>query len=193
MLNWAAFLSYIFISAYTPGPNNITCMNNGIRMGLRKSIGYCFGVLVGSFVMMMLLSTFGSHLWKEFPSIKPVIQGLGALYLLWLAHSVWTSTGKSNVENVAPHTFWPSFFIQFINIKGIFFAFTTSTTFIVPNFDSWTMITLMTILISSIGFSGAIVWGLFGSIFQKFLLKHEKTSNTVMALLLVYCAIMLFL
>ena len=193
MLNWMAFLSYVFISAYTPGPNNITCMNNGIRMGLRKSLGYCFGVFAGYFVMMMLLSAFGSRIWSEFPTIKPVIQGLGALYLLWLAYTVWISTGKKDSDNVAPHTFWPSFFIQFLNIKGVFFAFTTSTTFVVPYFSNWILITLVIALVSGIGFSATIVWGLFGSIFQEFLLKHEKVSNIIMALLLVYCAVMLFL
>lgn len=50
-----------------------------------------------------------------------------------------------------------------------------------------------TVLLALIGASGSFVWTLFGSVFCKFFSRHTKAINLVMALLLVYCAVALFL
>jgi threonine/homoserine/homoserine lactone efflux protein len=50
MFPWISFLSYIFIVAYTPGPNNIMSMNNAKNVGFKKGIVFNFGILAGFFL-----------------------------------------------------------------------------------------------------------------------------------------------
>ncbi|HWJ02835.1 MAG TPA: lysine transporter LysE, partial [Verrucomicrobiae bacterium] len=37
MPNFAAFLSYVLVTSFTPGPNNIMSMSNASRYGFKKS------------------------------------------------------------------------------------------------------------------------------------------------------------
>ena len=43
------FLIYCFITAYTPGPNNLLSMSNAARLGFRRSIPFNFGITAGFF------------------------------------------------------------------------------------------------------------------------------------------------
>jgi threonine/homoserine/homoserine lactone efflux protein len=40
MPNPLAFLAYILVTAYTPGPNNILSMSNGSMYGFKKSFPF---------------------------------------------------------------------------------------------------------------------------------------------------------
>lgn len=48
-------------------------------------------------------------------------------------------------------------------------------------------------LLAFIGFVFTLCWSAFGSLFRRLFSAHAKIVNTVMALLLVYCAVSLFL
>jgi len=48
------------------------------------------------------------------------------------------------------------------------------------------------LLLASVGFVSTCTWSLFGSVFQRFLVKNDRLFNGVMALLLIYCAVSLF-
>ena len=47
------FLIYCFITAYTPGANNLLAMSNAIRLGFRRSLRSLFGI-VAAFTAVML-------------------------------------------------------------------------------------------------------------------------------------------
>lgn len=47
-------------------------------------------------------------------------------------------------------------------------------------------------LLAFIGFVFTLCWSAFGSVFKRLFSKHAKLMNTIMALLLVYCAVSLF-
>ncbi len=48
MPNFSAFLSYVIITTFTPGPNNIMSMSNASRYGFRKSLPFNVGVFSDS-------------------------------------------------------------------------------------------------------------------------------------------------
>lgn len=190
----ASLLIYSSIGAITPGPNNITCMSNALRMGVKKSIGYNFGVYIGYLVVNTLCLAFSAPLYNSFPFIKPYIQAFGAAYLVWMAFKVIASTGKGAQEALKiPHTFWPSFFFQFMNPKALFYSLSSVAMFILPNYKGWAMPLLLIFIISTIGFICTLVWSFFGLVFQKMFTKYEKSINIIMALLLAYCALSLYL
>ena len=42
-----SFLLFVFISSFTPGPNNFLAMTYANQHGLKRSINFCFGVAFG--------------------------------------------------------------------------------------------------------------------------------------------------
>ena len=56
-----------------------------------------------------------------------------------------------------------------------------------------TLVHDMSGLLAFIGFVFTLCWSLFGSAFKLLFSKYAKITNSIMALLLVYCAVSLFL
>lgn len=66
--------------------------------------------------------------------------------------------------------------------------------YILPHFQGQPLILGgFALLLALIGFVFTLVWSAFGAAFQRLFSRHARAVNTVMALLLVYCAVSLFL
>ena len=194
MPNFAAFLSYIIVTSFTPGPNNIMSMSNAGRYGFRKSIFFNVGIFFGFLIILALSSIFSITLYSLIPSIKPIMTWIGAIYILWLAWKTYKSTPHSNEKGEKQtNTFLAGLLLQFVNPKVILYGITTISTFIAPYYKSLTTLTGFTVFLALVGFTATCCWALFGSLFQRFLVRNDKAVNTIMALLLVYCAVSLFL
>lgn len=193
MLNITAFLSYVFVTSFTPGPNNLMSLSNASRYGFKRSINFNFGVFAGFFLVIALCSLFSVGLYKYIPSIKPVMTVVGATYILWLAWKTLKSK-PSDAEDVQnQYGFIEGLLLQFVNPKAILYGITTVSTFIIPYYDSPTILLAFAVFLALIGFISTCCWALFGSLFQKFLTNHTQLFNLVMTALLVYCAVSLFL
>lgn len=194
MPNFTAFLSYVLITTFTPGPNNIMSMSNASRYGFKKSIFFNIGIFFGFFIIIALCSYFSVTLYSLIPSIKPIMTGIGAVYILWLAWKTYKSkphTENDNEKNT--NTFLSGFLLQFVNPKVILYGITTVSTFIVPYYKSVVVLAIFSAILASVGFVATCCWSMFGSLFQKILIQNEKVINIIMALLLAYCAVSLFL
>lgn len=73
--------------------------------------------------------------------------------------------------------FLTGFLMQFLNVFP---------SYIMPYYNAMPAVTLSVIAITM------ITWIVFGTIFRQFLQKHKKTVNVIMALFLVYAAIMIW-
>ena len=198
MPNFTAFLSYVVITTFTPGPNNIMSMSNASRYGFKKSIFFNIGIFFGFFTIIALCSTFSVTLFRLMPSIKPIMTFIGAVYILRLAWKTYKSDHHSegnsdSNDKKKTNTFQAGFLLQFVNPKVILYGITTVSTFIVPYYRSVVVLAIFSAILASVGFIATCCWSLFGSVFQKLLVQNEKIINIVMALLLLYCAISLFL
>ncbi|MDD2370822.1 MAG: LysE family transporter [Firmicutes bacterium] len=188
------FLSYVLLTTFTPGPNNIMSMSNASRYGFRKTLNFNLGIFFGFLSIIALCSIFSVTLFRLIPSIKPIMTWIGAIYILFLAWKTFTS--KPDLHDPSKkntNTFLIGFLLQFVNPKAILYGITIFSTFIVPYYKSFYMISFFVVFLALIGFTSTCSWSLFGSLFQKLLYKYSKIINSVMALLLVYCAVSLFL
>jgi threonine/homoserine/homoserine lactone efflux protein len=79
MPNFTAFLSYVFVTTFTPGPNNIMSMINASQYGFKKSIFFNVGIFFGFFIIIALCSIFSVTLYSLIPSIKPIMTCIGAV------------------------------------------------------------------------------------------------------------------
>ncbi|WP_059005429.1 LysE family transporter [Bittarella massiliensis (ex Durand et al. 2017)] len=193
MFDLSDFLIYCLITAYTPGANNLLSMSNAARLGFRRSFRFNLGILAGFAVVMSACTLFSTTLYSSLPKVKIFMQLFGAAYMLYLAWKVWKSSADVNADSGKEASFLSGMLLQFANPKIYIYAITAMTLYILPVYHSAAAITGFTVLLALIGASGSFVWALFGSAFCKFFSKHTKAVNLVMALLLVYCAVALFL
>lgn len=193
MFRFYDFLIYCFITAYTPGANNLLSMSNAIRLGFRRSLRFNCGILAGFSAVMTICTVFSAALYSLLPKVKLTMQILGAVYMVYLAFKVWKSSADLEADGGKEASFLSGMLLQFANPKIYIYAITAMSLYILPVYHSAAAMIGFTAVLSLIGASGSFVWALFGSAFCKFFSRHTKAVNLVMALLLLYCAAALFL
>ncbi|WP_282172219.1 LysE family transporter [Cytobacillus firmus] len=184
-----SFFLYVFVTSFTPGPNNIMAMVFANRFGLRNTIRFCLGVSAGFFVIMILCSYFNLLLHQFIPKIELIMTIIGVIYMLFLALKIMKSKSDDKNNDDGKHNgFLIGMLLQFINPKGILYGVTVISTFILPYHTSHTSLIFFSIFLAFVGFLSTFCWSVFGSIFQSFLAKYRSQFNVIMALLLVYSA-----
>ena len=98
MPNFFSFLSYVVLTTFTPGPNNIMSMSNASKYGFKKSFSFIFGAFVGFFIVLALCTAFSSFLLSVLPTVKPILKIIGAAYILWLAYKTMKSSYDHDKE-----------------------------------------------------------------------------------------------
>lgn len=193
MFSWANFLTYAIITAVTPGPNNIMSMSNAGRLGFRRSLPFNLGIWLGFSVVMLLCTLFCGTLSAFIPRIKLPMLIVGALYMLWLAWRTFKSSSQLT-ENHSRSGFLSGLLLQFVNPKIYIYCIVSMEAYILPFYQGdWGALVFFALLLAFIGFVFTLCWALFGSVFKLLFSKYARVTNTVMALLLVYCAVSLFL
>ena len=192
MFNWLAFLTYAFITAATPGPNNIMSMSNGGRLGFRGALPFNFGIWAGFSAVMLLCTAFCTTLTNLIPAVKTPMLIAGAAYMLHLAWGTFRSSGLIDDDH-SRSGFYAGMLLQFINPKIYIYGIMSMQAYILPFYAGEPLtLALFALLLAFIGFAFTLCWSAFGSVFRLLFSRHTKTVNTIMALLLVYCAASLF-
>ena len=193
MFSWLNFLSYAVVTAVTPGPNNLMSLSNAGRLGFRRALPFNLGIWAGFTVVMLLCTAFCGALSDLIPRIRTPMLVIGAAYMLYLAWETFRSTGELECRS-ARDGFLSGLLLQFINPKICLYCILSMEAYILPYFQGRPLTLLgFALLLALIGFLFTLAWSAFGSVFQRLFSRHAKLVNTIMALLLVYCAISLFL
>jgi Putative threonine efflux protein len=113
--------------------------------------------------------------------------------MLYLAWKTFKST--SNIEeNYSRSSFLSGLALQFVNPKIYIYCVVSMEAYILPYYSSNHLALFgFALLLAFIGFIFTNLWAAFGSIFKLLFSKYSKITNIIMALLLVYCAVSLFL
>src|SRR6056297_2508973 len=91
MFQTGAFLSYVIVVSFTPGPNNILSMVNASRDGFKKTLRFLLGIFTGFFTLLLLSSYFNLVLFSLMPKIKLLMSIVGASYMTYLAIKIMKS------------------------------------------------------------------------------------------------------
>lgn len=192
MFNWISFLTYALVTAVTPGPNNIMSMSNGSRKGFKAALPFNLGILAGFSIVMLVCTAFCSMISAFIPKIKLPMLIVGAIYMLYLAWETFRSS-DSIEENHSRDGFLSGLVLQFVNPKIYIYCIMSMEAYILPFYNGKVLPMFgFAMLLAFIGFASTLCWSAFGSVFKRLFSKHAKLINTVMALLLVYCAVSLF-
>jgi threonine/homoserine/homoserine lactone efflux protein len=192
MFPWISFLSYIIIVAYTPGPNNIMSMNNAKNVGFKRGMVFNFGIFTGFFVVMILCLILSTVLYKEVKKIQLPMKILGASYMVYLVIKIIIPSKEHDIKK-NNGSFFIGALLQLVNPKIMIYGITAISSYILPYYKDIPVLIFFAFLLAFVGFTGTICWALFGSLFGILFNKHGKILNIIMMVLLLYCAVSLFL
>ena len=191
LMSIASFLIYSFIITFTPGPTNIVILSTVHNFGTKKAMEYTYGATIAFGILLAASAVLNTALATVVPKILIVMQIVGTIYMLYLANRIY-GMDASKVSSSKTGGFSSGFLMQFLNPKVVLFTITVLPGFVLPYYTDIKVVSLSVLVITAIGFLAFSTWVLFGAIFRKFLQKHEKIVNVVMALFLVYAAAMIW-
>lgn len=192
MFNWIHFITYVIVTAITPGPNNLMSMTTAGRLGFKKALPFNLGILAGFSIIAVLCTLFCTLLSSLIPKAMPVMLVIGCIYMLYLAWHTFKSTGDLE-DSHAKSGFISGMLLQFVNPKIYIYCIISMEAYILPVFHGQIMLlAVFAFILAFIGFLCTLCWSFFGSAFKVLFTKYSRVTNTIMALLLVYCAVSLF-
>lgn len=187
----AGFITYIIVSVFTPGPNNIFSSISSARIGIKKTMRFMLGILVGTFLVFVITGLFNVYLYQNIRIITQIIGVIGGLFIIYLAlRMFWTrnETEKMMIKN--DRLFIMAVILNFINAKTIIFGLTVATYYLELGFPVEGML-VFNVLMAILCFIAVLVWGLFGKAFREFLAKYRVLYNVIMSLLLAYSGVVI--
>jgi cysteine/O-acetylserine efflux protein len=186
-----ALITFVMITTFTPGPNNISSASMGILYGYRRSLGYMMGISLGFFMMLTLSGWLSGFLLDHVPAFEPILRVVGAVYILWLAWHTLRASYSFEAEDQKPLGFLQGFLLQVLNVKVIVYALTLYGTFLAGEITSPIVLALSALTFACVGFGSLSVWTLFGAGIRKYLenVWVKRAFNFLLALLLVYTAV----
>ena len=175
-----------FVTAYTPGPNNVVASYSGFNFGIKKTIPHILGVTLGFTSLVIFLSIGLINVFKLFPIIQLVIRYLGTLFLIYLAYKIAFSTSSNNTQKENPVKFIETFLFQYLNPKGVTVAIIVVSTYVELGVNYISYATQIVVLAFLFSVTSITLWTFVGKFLRKFATndKFIKYFNYVMSGLL---------
>ena len=184
-----------FVTAYTPGPNNVVASYSGFNFGIVKTIPHILGVTLG-FTSLVLFLTIGLiNVFKLFPIIQTIMKYLGTLFLIYLAYKIGTSRTADDTKKENPVKFIETFLFQYLNTKGVPVAIIVVSTYVElgENYMNYaTQVVFLALLFSS---TSITLWTFIGKFLRKFATNEKfiKYFNYAMSCLLLLSIITFYI
>ncbi len=184
-----------FVTAYTPGPNNVVASYSGFNFGITKTLPHILGVTLGFTSLVLFLSIGLINFFKLFPIIQIIIKYLGTIFLLYLAYKIAFSNVSNNIKRENPVKFIETFLFQYLNPKGVSVAIIVVSTYVElgANYINYaTQVVLLAFLFSS---TSITLWTFIGKFLRKFATNEKfiKYFNYVMSMLLLLSIITFYI
>ena len=186
-----AALSFIVISVFTPGPNNISSAAMGVLHGYRRTSRYLLGISVGFLLMISICAVVAATVLSLFPALESILRYIGAAYMLYLAYGIFKASYSFESEDVKPLGFANGFLLQLLNPKLIVFGLTLFSTFFAGVASQPGLFVLVAIGLALTSFISISSWTLFGAVIKRYLRdpRARLVLNGGLALLLVFTAL----
>lgn len=183
-----AFVAFVVVMFFTPGPNNIMLMSSGLTYGFRRTLPHMAGVTLGFAFMIASVGVGLGTVFLAYPVLETVLKYAGAAYLVYLA-VVIAMSGPPTAEQATrrgPMTFWSAAMFQWVNGKGWVIVIGTITAYAAIAQFPWNIL-IQTAVSLAIGTASTVAWALFGSVLRpvRRSARSVRVFNIVMAVLLV--------
>lgn len=91
---WRQLLALVLASAIvmgSPGPATISVTAVGAAFGLRHSLGYAWGIVLGTIAVLLVVATGVMAVLTSVPKLAPLLAVASAAYILYLAFKIATA------------------------------------------------------------------------------------------------------
>ena len=122
-----------FVTAMTPGPNNIASSYSGFNFGYKKTLPLIFAVIFGWTSLIILMNAGLILVFRQYPILQDIIKILGSAFLIYLAYLISFSKSSEKAPLKNPMNFLRAFILQFLNPKSIVVAMTLISNFVDPD------------------------------------------------------------
>lgn len=181
---WAPFLTFVAVTAFTPGPNNLLSFGNAGTFGLRASIPMLLGMAISFLVVMAVCGLATAALSGALPAAMPVLRVLGSAYILWLAWNLMRSGCPERRSSSRVCSFRQAFLLQFLNVKVLLYGITAFSTFVLPRTSDPRFLAGIAVLLAFAGNCANWTWALAGHALHRLFAKYGRPINFALALLL---------
>ena len=184
-----------FVTAYTPGHNNVVASYSGFNFGIIKTIPHILGVTLGITSLVIFLSIGLINFFKLFPIIQIIIKYLGTLFLIYLAYKIAFSRSTDDSTKENPVKFIETFIFQYLNPKGVTVAIIVVSTYVELGENYFSYATQVIVLAFLFSISSITLWTFIGKFLRKFATndKFIKYFNYVMSGLLLLSIITFYI
>ena len=184
-----------FVTAYTPGPNNVVASYSGFNFGITKTIPHILGVTFGFTSLVLFLSIGLINIFKLFPIIQVVMRYLGTLFLIYLSYKIAFSGTTNETKKENPVKFIETFLFQYLNPKGVTVAIIVVSTYLELGENYISYMTQILTLAFLFSITSITLWTFVGKFLRKFATndKFIKYFNYVMSVLLLLSIITFYI
>ena len=184
-----------FVTAYTPGPNNVVASYSGFNFGIAKTIPHILGVTLGFTSLVVFLTIGLINVFKLFPIIQVIIKYLGTLFLIYLAYKIASSNNSDNTKKENPVKFVETFLFQYLNPKGVMVAIIVVSTYVELGENYINYATQVILLAFLFSLTSITLWTFIGKFLRKFATndKFIKFFNYAMSGLLLLSIITFYI
>jgi threonine/homoserine/homoserine lactone efflux protein len=180
---------YSFVTAFTPGPNNMMLLASGTNFGFRRTLPHMLGVTIGFMLLQFAVGLGLGGVFTLLPWLHPVLRVAAFGYLLYLAYKIATSKAPSGTDGdnrARPMTVLGAAAFQLINPKTLIVIAGFFTAYL-PAKPAFSQLLLSIFVTTAIAFASTATWAGMGSLVQRYLKRPAaiRAFNITMAVLLV--------
>ncbi|MEI9429613.1 LysE family translocator [Mesorhizobium sp. Cs1299R1N3] len=168
----------------SPGPATISVTAVGAAFGLRDSLRYTGGIVLGTIAVLLAVATGVMAVLGSMPKLAPLLVGASAAYILYLAFKIATAPPLAVRAADASRPTWLAGFLlavanpkAYVAIAAVFAGASSSAGD--AELRLWTKLTVLAVMIVVIH----AVWLLAGAAFSRFLRRPvaSRIINLVFA------------
>jgi threonine/homoserine/homoserine lactone efflux protein len=179
----AALIVFSFVSSITPGPNNIMLFASGVNFGLRRTWPHAFGIGFGFAILLLAVGVGVGTIIKQSPLFFLLMKISGAVYMLYLAFRIATSSNVEAAETGSrPMTFLEAALFQWVNPKAWVMAVTAMSVYTQEG-NYWFNVAVVVLVFVLVNVPSVSCWAGFGHLLSRWLADpwRRKIFNYSMA------------
>lgn len=178
MIQLIGLVGFSFVSAVTPGPNNILLWASGATFGLRRTVPHLLGTAVGLGAMALAAAAGIAALLTAIPLLGVTMKIAGSAYLLFLAWQIARSGTLTAGDASRPLSIVEAAAFQLVNPKAWIFALGAVTAFRPPELGEVAGSITIAVVMMAVIVPAAGLWAAFGDALGS-LLHRERTRRAV--------------
>lgn len=188
-----ALAAFSFVSAITPGPNNVMLWASGVQFGFRRTMPHIIGITAGVGSMALLVAAGLGVLITTVPALETGLKIIGSVYLLYLAYQIAGGGASGEREVADPLTLWQALVFQYVNPKAWVFVLAAVTTFRPQDLGVMLGTLLMASVMMLVVVPCASVWAGAGTFLNRFLTGGRRSRTFRVALGVLLAATVLYI